>query len=201
MKTKISNLRAQLKYEYSPFIFTDSSLVTILKDNRNRITSRGGEMIRSRELSNTEFVDEYVQHICKWISLINPAKKMLTYILTIMQERNEQVIIDIDRALAFTGYSSDVSIYDGLNDLVNHQIIARSMTPFMFYVNTRYIIPDNMVQFSERIIRNKQAISEKEKMQDINGNDKISSGDMPGPDNKKEQKEDLYQMLLQKEKK
>jgi hypothetical protein len=201
MNKRVSNLRSQLKYEYSPFVFTESTSITLQKDNQWRIISRGSEMIRSREMSNEMFISCYVDLMCRWINITPPGRKVLRYIFTVLPSKSDVVTIELNEIMAHTRYSSDVSIYDGLNDLVNLSIIARSMTPFVFYVNTRYLMPDNIVQFCERIVRNNQAVAERNGILEQNKKSETSSRYLQAADNQNVQKKDLYQMLTQKEKK
>ena len=166
------SLRQLPKFEYNPFVFPDDRAVTIQKGGDGKIISNGNEsdpfkvkgMVRVREVDNEKFVKIYTNHISMWFELSSAGQRVLQYIMTILPRDTDQINFRLPRAMAYTGYSSTVSLYDGLAELIKQKIIARSENPGIYFINPRFLFNGDRVVFAEAIMRNPQAIQERTTM-------------------------------------
>jgi len=170
----IENLRSQPKYNYNPYVRVGNKALTLHKDSDAKIVSnpiktfdickdvRG--IARVREVDNDKFVKIYTGHLGVWFELSVPAQKVLSYILNVLPRNSDMVRMSMDRLKGFTAYKSDTSIYDAINELCNRRIIARSKSTELYFINPGYIFNGDRIIFSEAILRNNQAIHERDVM-------------------------------------
>lgn len=163
------SLRQLPRYEYNPFVFPEDRAVTIQKGSDGKIISNGNEsdpfkvkgMVRVREVDNEKFVKIYTNHISMWFELSSAGQRVLQYIMTILPRDTDKINFNLGRAMAYTGYSSTVSLYEGLAELIKQKIIARTENPGLYFINPRFLFNGDRVVFAEAIMRNPQAIQER----------------------------------------
>lgn len=169
---KQTKLSQQPKWNYSPFnkAVIQSKTKSILSKNDNEIiysskltdnTDNLQGIVRLKTVDNEKYVKLYTAQLSLWFSLTVPAQKTLSYIMINLHKNQDVVYINLKDILAFTQYSSPVSIYEGLNELVNMQIIARTKEASYYFINPSYIFNGDRVVFVEAIQRSQQAIAER----------------------------------------
>jgi len=61
--------------------------------------------------------------------------RVFSYITTIVKPNKDTVLFDMEDALDFTKYKKEQSILHGLEELIEHEIIARSTKHYKYYIN------------------------------------------------------------------
>lgn len=170
----VSKLREQPKYEFNPYVYPDGKAVTIYREGSVKILSSDVDMdpgkvrgmVKVQEVDNEKFVKIYTSQVSAWFELTVTAQKVLQYVMMVIPRNRDVVHIHVEKAMAFTGYSSTVSVYEGINELINKRIIARSSLPYFYFINPRFLFNGDRVIFAEAIVRNPQAIHERDTVLD-----------------------------------
>ena len=108
------------------------------------------------EFNDTEqFIKVYTKRIGLWMELSAKARKILDYIMLHIEQNKDQVTLDLDHddIKIQIGYSSKASIYGGLDELIQREIIAKARWKDVFYINPGIMFNGNRAFFIEEFRR------------------------------------------------
>jgi hypothetical protein len=157
----------------------DEKIVSGVKkdfDPRKDITG----MARIREVDNEKFVKIYTGNLSHWFELSMPAQKIMQYVIMFLPRNSDVVRLNIARLKTFSGYKSDTSLYDSINELINKRIIAKCDIQELYFINPGYIFNGDRVAFSEVVMRDAQAIGERDKLLGSGNHDQSDYRDEEG---------------------
>ena len=133
-----STLRYKVKYEFNPL--TDKTELVINKDKKLCKFDQKS-IILNIELKKQEVITRYVKFICSSLKLSKKAEAILVYIFNEKNRNDDRISVDMDMVKQSTGYNSLGPLYAGLNELVEHELIARTMYNDQYFVNPSFILP------------------------------------------------------------
>lgn len=87
-----------------------------------------------KEVDKEEFVKIFQSQLQNLFNLSKCALKVLSYFMSITKF-NDELDFDLDDCKKFTGYSSKESIFNGIAELLNDEMIARGKNPYKYYAN------------------------------------------------------------------
>lgn len=170
-KPEINSIRQAPKFEENPFIESaikeiESNLVYKQKygtrtDEKGIVTTvdhNTGEVfqtsfLRRVEVDEDKFAKLYVQQLALLNNLSNAGIRVLGYLLTAIKPNAGEFVLHKDKCMQHCGYKTLKPVYKGLTELVNANIIARSSTEAVFFINPLVVFNGNRVVFATEYIK------------------------------------------------
>lgn len=170
---EIVSIRQAPKFEENPFIESSikeiESKCVIKQRFGTRLDQKGivatidpnsGEVfqtsfLRRVEIDEDQFTKLYTKNVGALNGLSNAGIRVLNYIISIVKPNAVDVIIRRDKCMEFCGYKTLKPIYKGLAELVNAQIIARSWSEDIFFINPLVLFNGNRIVFATEWIKKK----------------------------------------------
>lgn len=148
--TKVVLFKDLPTYDHNPFI---AEILSIKMKNKTiEMGSRGtvvfnsdGEqyaetrMVIRKKVDKEEFVKVFKDQISILFELTKTAQKILTYFIKSLGINKDFVIFDRQKAKEYSGLCSDASIYRGLGELIQKNVIAKSTLTQVYYINPKII--------------------------------------------------------------
>lgn len=132
------------------------------KSEIQMIVNDGGEVTGHSAFFQFEEVDEdkfaklYLSQLSTLWDLSKPAIRVFTYILSILMPRNDEFYFDISECLKYTGYTAKNSIFTGLSELIEANIIARTKNHYKYFINPLVAFNGDRVTFAKTYIKKKR---------------------------------------------
>jgi hypothetical protein len=137
-------------YDRNPFIESIMDLkikkktISISRNPEAAINEKGeyvGDkyMIVKRKVDKEEFVKVFKDQLAIIFDLTKTGQKMLTYFIKVLGINKDFVVFDKDKAKLYSGLHSKASMYAGLSELIQKQIIAKSNLTQIYYINPSII--------------------------------------------------------------
>lgn len=108
------------------------------------------------EVDEDKFAKLYLSQFAAFWELTKPAIRVFGYIINNLLPRKDFVYIDLDEAIAYTGYSNTKMIYIGLAKLVELGIIARSQNHVKYFINPMMFFNGDRVTFARTYVRKRK---------------------------------------------
>lgn len=111
----------------------------------------GYEMRKQGELvtyikDSLEFRKVFVGGLATIKDLQAPALRVWCFILMTLKPKRGELILDVEKCMTFTGYGSIQPIYDGLGELVHYNLLARSVSSGIYYINPNIFFNGNRTE-------------------------------------------------------
>lgn len=157
MSAKYKGITSYDKLEKSPFI---DELFEIEVSARRRIIAGNspgtmminattGEVEANQVFAIQEKVDKHTYTkmfggmIKELFNLSPRGVKVFGYITTITKPNKDVVMFDMEEALEYTLYKKEQSVLHGLEELLNHGIIARTKKHYKYFINPNLFFNGN----------------------------------------------------------
>lgn len=112
--------------------------------------------VRQIEVDEEQFTKIYLSQFSAFFDLKPQAIKVFGYIMTKMVPGQDLFIFLMHECLDYTGYKSKNSLWIGLGDLVQHEIIARGPADTLYYINPMVVFNGNRVSFTRSYVKKKK---------------------------------------------
>ena len=119
------------------------------------------QFIRQIEVDEQQFAKLYLSNFSGFFDLKAAAIRVFGYILGQLVPNKDEFVFLLDDCLEYTGYKTKASVFQGLGELVESEIIARGKTDFLYYINPMVVFNGNRITFAKTYIK-KQEIKNKE---------------------------------------
>lgn len=113
------------------------------------------QFIRQIEVDEQQFAKFYLSNFSAFFDLKPPAIKVFGYILNQLVPNKDEFIFLLDDCIKYTGYKTKASVFQGLGQLVENEIIARGKTDFLYYINPMIVFNGNRVTFAKTYVKKK----------------------------------------------
>lgn len=172
-ENNIVSIRQAPKFDENPFIESSikeiESNCVIKQRFGTRLDQKGivatvdpnsGEIfqtsfLRRVEIDEDQFTKLYIKNLGALNDLSNAGIRVLNYIMSIVKPNAVDVIIRREKCMEFCKYKTLKPIYKGLAELVNAQIIARSWSEDIFFINPLVLFNGNRIVFATEWIKKK----------------------------------------------
>jgi len=181
---KKSYLTLKEHREYTDNPFVESALIKIeentvqkrrfvkgAKGVEQTIVNRDGEVtghtafLQIIKADEEKFAKLYLSQFAAFWDLKKASMRVFGYLLSILQPKQDRVFFNMKHAVRYTGYSSNKYVISGLSDLCDHGIIARSDTPYMYFINPLVFFNGDRVTFAKTYVRKRKKKIEEDKQQ------------------------------------
>jgi len=119
--------------------------------------------IREAVVDESQFIKVFTRELRALWDLSKVASRVLAYVMTCMRMGEDGIYFNMRKCMEYTGYKSERSIINGISELIEHKVLARSTSINIYFINPSIIFNGNRVVFA-RSYRKKQ----KEKEEDPN---------------------------------
>jgi hypothetical protein len=114
--------------------------------------------VRQIEVDEEQFAKIYLSNFSAFFNLSKQAIKVFGYIMTKMIPGQDLIIFLKNECLEHTGYKSHNSLWLGLGDLVEHEILARGPADSLYYINPMVVFNGNRVSFTKSYVKKKKKL-------------------------------------------
>lgn len=176
MVKKYKPIRLKPEFDENPFIekaienintVRKTQIVrTTDKNEIQMIVSQSGEVeghtafVRYIEVDEEKFAKVYLSQFSSFWELGKPSIRVFGYILRQLKPNSDRFYFDMDECKMQTGYKTDKSVLDGLVNLIDCGIIARSNKHYVYFINPLVVFNGNRITFAKTYVRKKKGIDE-----------------------------------------
>jgi hypothetical protein len=127
------------------------------------IDPKTGEMLghttflRRIEVDEEKFSKVYLSQFESFWELGKQGIRVFSYIMTKLMPNQDMFIFIMDECISHTKYSAKKSIYQGLAQLVDCEIIARGPSDSLYFINPMVVFNGNRVTYAKTYIRTKKS--------------------------------------------
>jgi hypothetical protein len=114
------------------------------------------QFIRQIEVDETKFSKLYLSNFSAFFDLKSSSIKVFGYILNTLIPNKDYFYFNREDCLKYTGYKSDTSVFKGLAELLNSEIIARGKRDYIYFINPLIFFNGNRITFSKTYIKKKK---------------------------------------------
>lgn len=176
MKKEIRNLNSYEKNKENPFVKQaveqvqnnivkkyrtagTTSQKAILKavDSNNNVLGHT-QFVKQIEVDEEKFAKLYISQFSAFFDLTTPALKVFGYIMNNLFKDKDYFYFDREECLVYTGYKSEKSIYLGLANLVENEIIARGKNDIMYYINPMIFFNGDRITFAKTYVKKQKEL-------------------------------------------
>jgi hypothetical protein len=168
---KYSGIRHYPKHKENPFM--KAALIKVgehtVKKTRvqrstnkaviNQVINQDGESVGYTsfmeyiELDDDKFTKVFTDYVGYLWDLGKPATRVLTFIQTQLIPHKDRFVFLVDKAEEFTKYKGKKLIYEGLGQLIDKEIIARTEREWEYFINPQIIFNGNRLTMAKTFIR------------------------------------------------
>jgi hypothetical protein len=109
--------------------------------------------IRQIEVDEEQFIKVYLSQFSAWFNLKPQGLKVLGYIMTKLVPRQDLLPFFMYECLEYTAYKGEKSVYIGLANLLENQIIARGMNENFYFINPMIAFNGDRVTFAKTYVK------------------------------------------------
>lgn len=127
----------------------------VIVNNDGEITGHS-QFLQYIEVDEERFTKLYLSQFAAFWELSKPAIRVFGYIMTVMKPGQDRFIFRMDEAKEYTKYNQEVSIFNGLSQLIDCSIIARTKYDWEYYINPLVIFNGDRVTYTKTYIKKKK---------------------------------------------
>jgi hypothetical protein len=159
---KTPTLREQPIYDENPFIVEGDVTVNKVKKTKVIRSKDGKSQMQSivdadgvitghsvfmahSEVDEERFAKIYIAQMGIVFDLPKQSQKVLQYVLSVLKPNDDRVYFDINDCKIISGYNSEMSIYMGLNGLIDAKIMARTKRNYQYFINPAIVFNGNRI--------------------------------------------------------
>jgi len=109
--------------------------------------------MRISEVDEQQFVKIFTRELRALWDLSKVAGRVFTYIMQCMRMNQDTIYFDVEECMEYTGYKSRRSIINGMSELIEHGIIARSTKSNIYFINPAVVFNGNRVTFAKTYMK------------------------------------------------
>ncbi len=114
------------------------------------------QFIRQIEVDEDKFAKLYLTRFPQFFDLKPQAIRVFGYILNQLVPNKDEFIFDREECMEYTGYKSDKSVFIGLAELLNAEIIARGNRDYKYFINPMVVFNGNRISFVDTYVKKKK---------------------------------------------
>lgn len=131
--------------------------------------------IRQIEVDEQEFIKFYLREFKSFCGLSEKAMKIFNYILKQLKPNTDEFLFIMSDCINDTGYKTKPSIYQGLTELIQAEVIAKGKTDVLYYINPMMIFNGNRATFAKTYVKkNKEREASAKEKKELSNKDQLS---------------------------
>lgn len=129
----------------------EKGIVTTLDNNTGEVFQTS--FLRRMEVDEDRFAKVYLENVALMHELNTPGIRVFSYFIKTAKPNSAEVIFRLEDCMEYCKYKSKATIYKGLAELINAQIIARGWADNIYFINPLVFFNGNRVVFATEYIR------------------------------------------------
>ena len=145
------NTGLSFTHKYKPVITDGTSGTYVTAVNGDGEVVGTMVWVRHDKVDEETFIKLYVKHFQALFDLSTAGVRAFLYFLKNLKPNKDIVFFNLEECMSYTGYSSKATVYKGLAELLEANIIARGKYDYLYYVNYHFAFNGNRAKFSYEI--------------------------------------------------
>jgi hypothetical protein len=112
--------------------------------------------LRVVEVDEERFVKLYLEGLRDVWDLSKPALRVFAYVMNCMRMNEDSIFFDPNECMEYTRYKAKKSVFNGLAELIEHGIIARSTIPYRYFINPMIVFNGSRVTFAKTYVKKRK---------------------------------------------
>lgn len=176
-KSKYIGIRGMPEFEKNPFVekaiddirrvkkqqiirSTDGAEVHTVVDMTSGDVVAHQAFYRQVEVDEKKFAKLYLSEFESFWGLSKPAIRVFGYILSMIKPNDDKFYFDMEECKSHTKYGSSKSVLDGLSNLIECQIIAKSTKHYLYFINPMIVFNGSRITFARTYVKRKEKDNE-----------------------------------------
>lgn len=152
LKQAVEQVEKNIVKKYKTASNTGEKAILRAVDDNGEILGHT-QFIRQIEVDEQQFAKLYLSNFTAFFDLPPPAIKVFGYILNQLVPNKDEFMFILDDCIKYTGYKTKASVFQGLGQLVQNEIIARGKTDFLYYINPMVAFNGNRITFAKTYVK------------------------------------------------
>jgi intergrase/recombinase len=139
-----------------------NSVGNLTKEAAQTVVNKDGEVtavgifMQYIEVDEKQFAKVYLNEISIFWELNKAGQKILVFILTKLKPNSDLVLFSLEECLEHTGYKSKKNVIEGLADLLQKELIAKSIYENAYFINPMVIFNGDRITYAKTYIKKKR---------------------------------------------
>ncbi|MGV0980717.1 hypothetical protein [Empedobacter falsenii] len=152
LKQAVEQVQKNIVKKYKTATKTGERAILRAVDDNGEILGHT-QFIRQIEVDEQQFAKLYLSNFSAFFDLKPPAIKVFGYILNQLVPNKDEFIFLLEDCIKYTGYKTKASVFQGLGQLVENEIIARGKTDFLYFINPMVAFNGNRITFAKTYVK------------------------------------------------
>lgn len=152
--------------KYKSSTGTSRSAVLLAVDPNNGDVKGHSAFIRQVEVDEQEFIKFYLREFSAFCGLSEKAMKIFNFILKQLKPNSDVFLFIMSDCIKAAGYKTKTSIYQGLTELIQAEVIAKGKTDVLYFINPMMVFNGSRVTFARTYVKKtekREALERKKK--------------------------------------
>jgi len=146
----------QIKRKREMIYPTNSEVVHYVVNSATGENDGYSAFMRISEVDEQQFVKIFTRELRTLWDLSKVAGRIFTYVVQCMRMNRDTIYFDVEECMEYTGYKSRRSIINGMSELIEHGVIARSTKTSIYFINPAVVFNGNRVTFAKTYIKKRR---------------------------------------------
>lgn len=170
VKQAVEQVQNNIVKKYKTAGTTSQKAILKAVDSNNNVMGHT-QFVKQIEVDEEKFAKIYISQFSAFFDLTPPALKVFGYIMNNLFKDKDYFYFDREECLVYTGYKSEKSIYLGLANLVENEIIARGKNDIMYYINPMIFFNGDRITFAKTYVKKQKELPKNQSVLDFNNPD------------------------------
>lgn len=157
LKQAVEEVQKNIVKKYKTAANTDQKAVLKAFDENTGEILGSTQFIRQIEVDEEKFAKIYLDQFSSFFDLKPPAIKVFGYILNQLIPNKDEFVFLLDDCIKYTNYKTKASVFQGLGQLVQNEIIARGKTDFLYFINPMVVFNGNRITFAQTYVKKQKS--------------------------------------------
>lgn len=153
LKQAVEEVQKNIVKKYKTAANTDQKAVLKAFDENTGEILGSTQFIRQIEVDEEKFAKIYLDQFSAFFDLKPPAIKVFGYIMNQLIPNKDEFVFLLEDCIKYTGYKTKSSVFQGLGQLVQNEIIARGKTDFLYFINPMVVFNGNRITFAQTYVK------------------------------------------------
>ena len=157
LKQAVEEVQKNIVKKYKTATNTDQKAILKAFDENTGEILGSTQFIRQIEVDEEQFAKLYLSNFSAFFDLKPTAIKVFGYILNQLIPNKDEFVFLLDDCIKYTGYKTKSSVFQGLGQLVQNEIIARGKTDFLYFINPMIVFNGNRITFAQTYVKKQKS--------------------------------------------
>jgi hypothetical protein len=123
--------------------FKDKNGYELLDTNNGELKGIYNAIFIKEKVDNEKFIKVFINNINVLFDLNKEGQEVFKYISSKLEKDKDYIYFSLRDCKEYTKYKENKSIYNGINNLIKHGIIAKTEENFKYWINPNIIFNGN----------------------------------------------------------